>query len=262
MSIDRKISPVDTSSQKPKNIYFWLDILGFSNGLNDENRYEDLYNKLLEFRNHISSNCSDLPVTTQIISDGMVVRLEDNSIESFITLIKVIKQLLLKMMEINIFVRGSIALGTCISVGTENNEDKLLGNGLAKAVKIEGNDVCWPVVGTTENEYECILKYYDRNVNLDNLKTYFIKCKNDNKAEIYVINVFDRIPEKSKVGIFKSIADKYTKFKAFKEIEKGVEENENFNHRVFSKYQWLVMLFRASNPEFYKRQIETRGDLL
>ncbi len=137
-----------------KSIYIWLDILGFSEALEKSENYNKLSELLTKFQAlFIESH----KYQADIISDGIILTIERS--EHLVAIIKEIGEKQFKfIIEHNVFIRGGIAVG--IKNNSKNDNKKFISNGLSRAVKLEGQYISWPIIGTDEKnikEIELIL---------------------------------------------------------------------------------------------------------
>lgn len=154
---DKKVEPLDIQANAGKDtLYFWLDILGFSDKSQNK-EYEELLKLLRKFHNtFVESEAWDV----RIISDGLLLKIKASQrTEDLPALITSVGKLqLMYILENNEFIRGGFALGSELGGSTEYSE--IITNGLSKAVKIESRSIDWPIIGTSGKEFEAIRNYY------------------------------------------------------------------------------------------------------
>lgn len=138
------VSPTATSNQDA--IFIWLDILGFSNALEDGNAYNELHGLLKKFQTtFLSEHRYDL----QVISDGIIIKIDSKNIDEISKIFKEIgeKQFQFILTE-GYFIRGGIAVGSHFNLKEGDKNFFLMGNGLSRAVKMEAKSVHHAVIGT------------------------------------------------------------------------------------------------------------------
>jgi hypothetical protein len=139
---------IDLSSiQNPnKLIFIWIDILGFADALEDESKYRELYSLLRAFQTIFNEvqMC-----TTTIISDAILLQIDPKGYNKLGNILTAIGESQFKFIcDKKYFIRGGIAVGT--KYEDNDKSDILVSNGLARAVKIEGKHLDWPIIGTNE----------------------------------------------------------------------------------------------------------------
>jgi len=142
---DRVVSPEQIVAKK--TIFIWIDILGFTEALEDEGSFEELALKLQDFRDAFTTldNCS-----TAIISDGLLIRIIDPTYDTTIRVFEEIGKLQYKfIMKHQMFLRGGISIGKKLENGDDGVID-IVSQGLARAAKFEGAGVDWPIIATNE----------------------------------------------------------------------------------------------------------------
>lgn len=212
-----------------EGVFIWLDILGFSHKLEQEEYKEAL--KILEgFRNSFSdagqSNCN-----ATMISDGIVLRIETNRVEVIKKIFRNIGEKQLKfILETGHFVRGGIALGTRYVHNKEEKSFHYISNGLARAYKIESRSVHWPIVATNESQLkEMREKYRVPDSECFGLK----KAYNKEGEEIFFIDFLEELKESD----CKDIAGNRVKYE--KLLIKPFREEKN-KCNVRNKFLWLI----------------------
>lgn len=165
-----------------KSIFIWLDILGFADAIEDEEKFLELSKLLKEFQAIFTSieECD-----TKIISDGLLLKII-NPRDNLNTILKTIgEQQLDFIIQHKTFIRGGIAIGSKLDDAGDCNHD-FISQGLARAVKIETSFVDWPIIATNAENLELIQKFYmtegtesfglKQSFNRKGEKIYFIDC--------------------------------------------------------------------------------------
>jgi len=145
------ISPSDISNNEA--IFIWLDILGFSEALEDGKSYEKLHILLDSF---LKTFLSDKRYDLQVISDGIILKIDSKDPNEIREIFEEIatKQFQFILKE-KYFIRGGIAVGSHFT--TRDGENLfLMGNGLSRAVKMEAKVVNHAVIGTNDKVMEQI----------------------------------------------------------------------------------------------------------
>lgn len=178
--------PSDIVDKNKESIFIWLDILGFSDALDDESRYEDLSDHLEQYQ-VLFNESSDYE--TNIISDGIILRITDPRYSGYKKFKLILKNIGEKqnqfICETDEFIRGGISVGSKL----ENNpakSDQYVSNGLARAVKIESKSIDWPVIGTDHNTISKIQKIFDIDDEIDNFG--LLRGFNKNGEDLYFID--------------------------------------------------------------------------
>ncbi len=204
--------PVGQSSSN-ESLFVWIDILGFSDALEDKEQYKKLEEMLKSFVNSFNriDNCE-----VKQIGDGVIIilnSLENTKIDIFF------KTLATKQLEFiaqhKYFIRGAIALGE------KNTEDVLISNGLSRAVKMETRDIDWPIIGINSvvlNEIQIKL------TREDNLK--LVRSYNNKGEDIYFVDFLQSVEYKKNISFLELC------------IEKISDHKENYKVRY--KYIWLL----------------------
>ena len=200
-------------SDKPetdKSIFIWLDIVGFSDAVDNEERYGELSELLTKFQS-LFNECNDY--NTNIISDGIILQISTSMYPKFVSILNDIGDKQLEFICNNkYFIRGGIALGTKL------NNDKngtFISNGLARAVKVEEKYVSWPIIGTEKKNIAELRTFFNTNneeetfgllqgFNLRGEAIYFIDFLKESKKYYIILN--DKIKEYEKSP---SIQSKY-----------------------------------------------------
>jgi len=155
------VNPVEVITTDNRSIFIWLDLLGFSDFVNDGTKYIELADHLRKFQSSFLNSGS---YTADIISDGIILRITKKNLALRGELSSIFKEIAQKQFEFTqetkVFIRGGISVGTKLDDDKEPNS-LYISNGLAKAVKIEGKYVSWPIIGTTPDELNEIRSFLD-----------------------------------------------------------------------------------------------------
>lgn len=137
------VSPTTISNNEA--IFIWLDILGFSDALEDGNAYNELHRLLKKFE---ITFLSKHRYALEIISDGIILKISSKNIDEISEIFKEIgeKQFQFILTE-GYFIRGGIAVGSHFNA-KDDEKFFLMGNGLSRAVKMEAKSVHHAVIGT------------------------------------------------------------------------------------------------------------------
>lgn len=219
-----------------ENIYIWIDILGFSAALEQESEMDALMKNLTKFRAKFEGIKDAYPV---IISDGLLVVMTDPSkIREFIEKVKEIQKELITQ-DIPLFLRGGIAIGRHFEDGINGNADHsknwFMGSGLARAVKIESKDICWPIIGTNQKYFDEIKDYFTaKYLDINELENLFMKGYNEKGDTIYFIDYLD-----NNQLVYDGVCKQYL-----------IHEDKG-DKRVSAKYRWLLRYYhyKYSIPE-------------
>lgn len=190
-----------------KYLYVWIDILGFSNILNDEKRYKELIRLLKSFRNKFENISTTTKTLT--ISDGVVLifDLKSNLLSDiFLDIAKIQEKFIL---EEKYFLRGGMAIGT-IEESEQNSELKyLISNALSKAYNIESKSVKYPIIATTQKELDELNNFFYNKLEVEQFglkKSYSAKSQIGKEDNIYFI---DFINDRRFENILKECLSKY-----------------------------------------------------
>ena len=171
-----------------ETIFVWIDILGFSDKLENECDYKKLNDILLKFREHFIDEAGRYEVTS--ISDGLICELNPSRDEWGINdvrdcLNKIAEKQASFISQYNYLIRGGITVGTRLFY---ENIKGFIGNGLSRANKTESKHICWPVIGFLwSKDLKSKLKnlYHVKNVEKAlNLKY----TKNENDKDVYFLD--------------------------------------------------------------------------
>ncbi|WP_418186096.1 hypothetical protein ACNSOS_04470 [Aliarcobacter vitoriensis] len=231
---DDKVLPTDNIKNKDNSLFIWLDILGFAEAVDKEEKYKELSELLKEFK-QLFFDSTQNSYDAKIISDGLIIYLKDPGRDKINLIFKEISEKQFSFILKNkYFIRGGIALGS--KYETDENIEKgnqYISNGLARAYKLESNCIDWPLIATDE-------------INLKRLKDKFKinkeeffgleKAYNKNGKNIYFIDFI-----KEDDNYFELLQNKIFEFK---------EEPS-----VRNKYIWL-MRYYLHKFENYKDKID------
>jgi hypothetical protein len=217
---DSVSSPSEIKNIKSNSLFIWLDILGFAEAVDKEDRYRELSELLTKFQNLFNNSHK---YDTKIISDGIVLYIKNpNYNDTKIIFNEIAKKQFEFILENKYFIRGGIALGSRHSGDAEN--DLFISNGLARAVKIESSIIDWPVIGIDEKyilELRSTLKVTDHNEYFGLKRGY-----NKNGQTIYFIDF-----AQDRVEYLEII---YTKIEKF---------NDKSKQSIRNKYIWLLRYY-------------------
>lgn len=137
-----------------KSIFIWLDILGFSDAVEDEEEYFKLSKLLKKFQKLFNE---DNFYSSKVISDGIILQIKNSQMKNLEDVFRSIAEKQFSfILESQQFIRGGIA------VGTKFEDNSLISNGLARAVKIESSCVNYPVIGTNRKNIDDIKEMIHR----------------------------------------------------------------------------------------------------
>lgn len=208
-----------------ENIFFWLDILGFSALVENEKEYA----KLAELLKKFSSLFVNIDLLeSKIISDGILLYFKEPkfglNVEIFQkTCEKIAKKQRNFILKNNEFIRGGIAVGT---IYEEKNSSNFISNGLARAHRIESNAITWPVIGTNKVQMDKIKSLLNIH---DDGDLGFRKSRNFNGEDIFYINIFDDFDTSNQLEniLLRKKREYYSK-----------------SPKVWVKYEWLYQEFK------------------
>lgn len=217
-SINKDPSAIE---KEVENIYIWIDILGFSDALEDMGRFHQLMENLQYFQKKFQTLDNNF---NKIISDSLLIIIIDpNYLVDTIKKIKEIQNELI--IEKQLFLRGGIAIGKHYQ--DNSSENWYMGSGLARAVKVESRDICWPVIGTNQKYYDELEEYFSLDKRqLHELKNHFKKGYNDKGEALYFIDYIE-----NNFSLYNTFTKKYRKYQNKK------------NARVQAKYRWLLRYY-------------------
>lgn len=130
-----------------ETIFIWIDILGFSDKLENECDYMKLNDILSSFRNHFVDEAGRYEITS--ISDGLICELNPNrdpwGIKDVLDCLdKIAEKQASFISQYNYLIRGGITVGTRLFY---ENIKGFIGNGLSRANKTESKYISWPIIG-------------------------------------------------------------------------------------------------------------------
>jgi len=219
----KDIDPATISSSK-KTIFIWLDILGFADALEDERKFIELAKMLNNFQSLFESIDS---CETTIISDGLLLRIINPTVDIFKDTLKIIGQKQLQfIVEHNIFIRGGIALGSKLD-DVQDGNNNLISQGLARAAKLEASSVDWPIIATNEKNLKDIQDYFTAEGELFSLHP----CFNRKGEKIFFIDFLDE----PNSDYYRTLNDKSMEYISI--------------ISVHSKYIWLLRHYHHKFPD-------------
>jgi len=217
-----------------RSVFIWLDILGFSDAVEDESEYERLAELLGKFQSLFNEGDG---YKIKIISDGIILQITNpNNSESLVKTLQDIGEKQFRFINENEhFIRGGISIGTKFE--KENSDSSLfIGNGLARAVKIEEKYVSWPVIGTNEKVLSEIRELFQ----INNDKEYFKLAKGFNAygGELYFIDFLKEEKDENQISKYYELLNEKVKKLRNK---KGKEFKDN--SKILNKYLWLLRYY-------------------
>ena len=211
-----------------ETIFVWIDILGFSKKLENENDYDAMDRLLYCFRDHFVDGNGKYEVTS--ISDGMICELNPKrdswTINDVFSCMDMIAQKQADFItKYGYLVRGGISVGTKLDSGQSAG---FIGNGLSRAYNTESNHISWPVIGFVLNKR--MKKFFYSFYHIRNIKKYLkLNCtKNEQNEDVYFIDY------KSKIT---------NKMDAIKDLVSTELKKEDNPLRVKMKYEWVKQYF-------------------
>ena len=205
------VSPTDMRTPE-KSLFIWLDILGFSDALEDETKYRELSELLNKFQ-RLFNECNKYH--TKIISDGIVLYMQSFTPGIVQDVFQDIAEKQFNfIVENGYFIRGGIAIGSKYHDG-ENS--MFVSNGLSRAVRLESQIVDWPIIGTDEDNIKQLRTLLDipnngeyfglqHGYNNSGQKIYFIDFVKDNGK--YLKLIYEKLREFQE-DKYKKIRNKY-----------------------------------------------------
>ncbi|MCD4819394.1 MAG: hypothetical protein K8S23_11950 [Candidatus Cloacimonetes bacterium] len=189
---NHNVSPLTSVFQK--SIFIWIDILGFSDALEDETSYKELSENLEIFQSHFNT-CEEFD--TRLISDGLVLYIINPRPSNFKKILSIVgKKQIEFILETNQFIRGGIAIGTKYESQNDNSQNIFISNGLARAVKIESQIVNWPIIGTDSKNLTEIKNNF--NISEDDFNLNICRCLNKRGEDVYFIDFLNHLEDKHK----------------------------------------------------------------
>lgn len=229
-----------TCQKMKETIFVWVDILGFSDSLNDDSKYEELSVLLNRFSELFSSTEMQSVAKCIKISDGMILQL-DSKIKSPESIKKFFKRIISsqqRFLNSGYFIRGGIAVGSKYDADEKN----FISNGLSRAYKLESNDITWPIIGTDENNLERMKKLYDSYDFAQCLTPTYSKSG----KKVYYLDPFLDLDAQSQQTIYKN-------------INKKITEYEN-NPSVQQKYFWIQKAMEKINTDLISLRCPKCGE--
>lgn len=177
------VSPTTISNNEA--IFIWLDILGFSDALEDDQAYHKLHTLLDTFKNTFFSK--KYSYASQVIADGIILKIASKDEKEISGILKEIgeKQFQFILTE-RYFIRGGIAVGSHFDA-KEEEKLFLMGNGLSRAVKMEAKSVHHAVIGTNLKTIQKIRDICDPK-SLDEPLFGLKKTVNENGDDLFFID--------------------------------------------------------------------------
>lgn len=225
---------------KKDTIFVWIDILGFSDALDDESKYEQLSNYLNFFSNLFSTSEMGKLAKYRKISDGIILQLR-NDIKSPDMVNEFFRKIIecqKKMLDSGLYVRGGIAVGSKYEADDEN----FISNGLSRAVKLESNGITWPIIGTDEKNLSRMNQIYG-----PEFKNYFSITYSKSGSEVYYLNPFLEMDPISQKRLYKNIVE-------------NIEKNEK-KPQVLQKYVWIQRIMENVNRDLIKLRCPKCGEM-
>ncbi len=208
-----------------KSIFIWLDILGFADSVENEERYGYLSQLLRKFQ---SLFINEHNYRTNIISDGIILQIANPRYEIFREILNDIgKKQFQFICENKEFIRGGIAVGTKL-VNDKGMNNQFISNGLARAVKIESSHVNWPIIGTNEKNMSDIRELFNIDDKEENFG--FLRGFNKNGEDIFFIDFISQSFEY--INLVNSRIEFFSK-----------NEESKSNLKVRDKYIWLLRYY-------------------
>ena len=208
-----------------KSVFVWLDILGFSEKVENEDSYTDLSNCLKDFSRKFNSVTNN----SKIIGDGIFLEIAELSYSNIINAFAKIGRAQLEfLIDKQMFIRGGISYGSI-----HNDEyGNVISNGVARAVKIESKCIDWPVIGTTGK----VVSWLHDITNEASEDFGLAKAHNINGDELYFIDFLsyiDNFEEQYNEEIYFNLLNDTIK-KLYIDNNKGT---------VLRKYHWLLRYY-------------------
>lgn len=246
--INEGLPPVEKSVVKsieepntiePETIFVWIDILGFSSLVENEEKYSTLLELLKNFYDAFrklnkSADCHR-------ISDGIILKLKPKFRE-----ISVVKEFFEDVMNVQkIFLvdkkllRGGIAVGSKFNIqhvecnatsSLQENDDFYISNGLARAYNLESNSITWPIIGTNAEYLKKMSNLYGKEI-----RKIFSKTYSENKETIYYLNSYKLLNEKDQESVYRNSLKSITK----------LDKNPHVQH----KYEWICKNLEKLNKK-------------
>ena len=225
-----------------KSIFIWLDILGWSEALEDDGEYSKLLELLQKFQSLFNESDYYEAVT---ISDGIALRIKKMDFVFFKKAINDIGEKQFEFVKSTAhFIRGGIAVGTFW--GNIVNPDKFsdsnhmfVSNGLARAVKLESNHVSWPIIGTDDKNLKELRTLFE--VRNDSENFGLSSSLNSKGERVYFIDFITEDLEE----YYKILIEKYNAFRAPEYAA------------ILSKYVWLMRQYHHKfNADYLPQELQ------
>lgn len=207
------------------SVFVWLDILGFSEKVEDEGSYIDLSNCLKDF----SRKFNDVTDSPRIIGDGIFLQIKELSYSKIATAFAKIERAQLEfIIDKQMLIRGGISYGSI----HDDEYGNVISNGVARAVKIESKCIDWPVIGTTGK----VVSWLHDITNNASEDFGLAKAHNINRDKIYYIDFLsyiDNFEKQYNEDIYFNLLNDTIK-KLYIDNNKGT---------VRRKYHWLLRYY-------------------
>ena len=238
--IPNVINDDEFRKNKKDTIFVWIDILGFSDALDDESKYEQLSNYLNFFSKLFSTSEMYKLAKYRKISDGIILQLRNDirSPDVVNEFFKKIVECQKKMFDSELYVRGGIAIGSKY----ETDDENFISNGLARAVKLESNVITWPVIGTDEKNLNRMNQIYG-----SDLKKYFSITYSKSGSEVYYLNPFLELDPISQKRLYMNVVE-------------NIKKNEK-KPQVLQKYVWIQRIMENVNRDLIKLRCPNCGEM-
>lgn len=219
-------------SRCDQSIFIWLDILGFTDAVENDTTYDELVELLKRFQRMFNEGNG---YETDIISDGIILWINSKSYDDLKGIFTDIGHRQIKFIcESEHFIRGGIAIGTrYLQRGNDNSHgggDRnhiFVSSGLARAVNLEARHVSWPVVGTNLNNLKKIKEHYK----ITDPKESLGLCRGFNRQgeDVFFIDFMQECSSEEK--------------RIYYDILKSKISDDNLVPAVKSKYIWLLRYY-------------------
>ncbi|MCQ2097003.1 MAG: hypothetical protein MJY87_03550 [Fibrobacter sp.] len=207
---------------KNTTIFVWVDILGFSDNLDEvanesleENasKYEKLSIQLKKFQSLFLSEEILKYADCKKLSDGIILQLKNNirDSDSVLKFFDKIIESQIAFLKSNLYVRGGVALGTRYADDLEN----YISNGLSRAYKLESSEITWPIIGTNQKYLEQIKCIYDDY----NFMEYFGLTYSKSGSKVFYLDPFIRLNPNDKKNVYLNILQKINEFETKPSIQ-------------------------------------------
>lgn len=179
---DFQSSPEEISVNLDNSLFIWLDVFGFTEAVDDVEKYRELSELLKKFQAlFVESDKYD----TKIISDGLILYAIDPTETIVHSIFKEIAEKQFQfILENKYFIRGGIAAGSIYKRDEET--DPFISNGLARAYTLEFSSIDWPLIATDEKNINRIKQM----IKIDNNDEYLglEQAFNKNGKTIYFMD--------------------------------------------------------------------------